>query len=41
MGGGGISAARLRGKMPSHDETEVPWHQDNSYWEPRLTLLAR
>ncbi|KAH8061371.1 phytanoyl-CoA dioxygenase [Aureococcus anophagefferens] len=22
--------------MPSHDETEVPWHQDNSYWEPRL-----
>lgn len=29
-------AWNLRGKMPSHDETEVPWHQDNSYWEPRL-----
>ena len=29
-------AWNLRGKMPSHGETEVPWHQDNSYWEPRL-----
>ena len=29
-------AWNLRGKMPMHGETEVPWHQDNSYWEPRL-----
>lgn len=29
-------AWNLRGKMPNHGETEVPWHQDNSYWEPRL-----
>ena len=26
----------LRAKMPSHEETVVPWHQDNSYWEPRI-----
>lgn len=29
-------AWNLRGKMPAHEETVVPWHQDNSYWEPRL-----
>eukprot|EP00039_Didymoeca_costata_P011234 m.157106 g.157106 ORF g.157106 m.157106 type:complete len:421 (+) comp15108_c0_seq3:2-1264(+) len=29
-------AWNLRGKMPSHEETVVPWHQDNSYWEPRI-----
>jgi hypothetical protein len=22
--------------MPAHEETVVPWHQDNSYWEPRI-----
>eukprot|EP01051_Picozoa_sp_SAG22_P000907 SAG22_NODE_30_length_28348_cov_12.488584_4_plen_452_part_00 len=30
------AAWNLRGKMPSHEETVVPWHQDNSYWEPRI-----
>lgn len=30
------AAWNLRGKMPSHEETVVPWHQDNSYWEPRV-----
>lgn len=25
----------LRTKMPSHAETVVPWHQDNSYYEER------
>jgi len=29
-------AWNLRGKMPQHEETVVPWHQDNSYWEPRV-----
>ena len=29
-------AWNLRGKMPAHEETVVPWHQDNSYWEPRV-----
>lgn len=29
-------AWNLRGKMPAHEETVVPWHQDNSYWEPRI-----
>eukprot|EP00658_Telonema_sp_P-2_P010493 TRINITY_DN13954_c0_g1_i3.p1 TRINITY_DN13954_c0_g1~~TRINITY_DN13954_c0_g1_i3.p1 ORF type:complete len:390 (-),score=92.31 TRINITY_DN13954_c0_g1_i3:83-1252(-) len=29
-------AWNLRGKMPGHEETVVPWHQDNSYWEPRI-----
>eukprot|EP00041_Stephanoeca_diplocostata_P030764 m.939059 g.939059 ORF g.939059 m.939059 type:complete len:443 (+) comp23823_c1_seq9:90-1418(+) len=29
-------AWNLRAKMPSHEETVVPWHQDNSYWEPRI-----
>jgi len=29
-------AWNLRGKMPKHEETVVPWHQDNSYWEPRI-----
>merc|ERR1719181_1940667 len=30
------AAWNLRGKMPAHEETVVPWHQDNSYWEPRI-----
>ena len=30
------AAWNLRGKMPAHEETVVPWHQDNSYWEPRV-----
>lgn len=30
------TAWNLRGKMPAHEETVVPWHQDNSYWEPRI-----
>jgi hypothetical protein len=30
------AAWNLRAKMPSHDQTVVPWHQDNSYWEPRI-----
>ena len=29
-------AWNLRAKMQNHEETVVPWHQDNSYWEPRL-----
>jgi phytanoyl-CoA hydroxylase len=29
-------AWNLRAKLPSHEETVVPWHQDNSYWEPRV-----
>eukprot|EP00911_Craspedida_sp_UC1_P002030 UC1_evm3s1566 len=29
-------AWNLRGKMPGHEETTVPFHQDNSYWEPRI-----
>ena len=32
-----VSAAwNLRAKMKKHEETTVPWHQDNSYWEPRI-----
>jgi len=32
-----INAAwNLRAKMQAHEETVVPWHQDNSYWEPRI-----
>ena len=30
------AAWNLRAKMPAHEQTAVPWHQDNSYWEPRL-----
>lgn len=29
-------AWNIRSKMPNHEETVVPWHQDNSYWEPRI-----
>jgi len=29
-------AWNIRSKMPNHEETVVPWHQDNSYWEPRV-----
>lgn len=29
-------AWNIRAKMPSHDETVVAWHCDNSYWEPRI-----
>ena len=29
-------AWNIRSKMPDHEETVVPWHQDNSYWEPRI-----
>jgi hypothetical protein len=32
-------AWNLRGKMPSHEETVVPWHQDNSC-ECSLLLLC-
>ena len=30
------AAWNLRAKMKKHEETTVPWHQDNSYWEPRI-----
>jgi hypothetical protein len=30
------AAWNLRAKMKQHEETTVPWHQDNSYWEPRI-----
>lgn len=30
------AAWNLRAKMPSYENTVVPWHQDNSYWEPRI-----
>jgi hypothetical protein len=30
------AAWNLRAKMQRHEETTVPWHQDNSYWEPRI-----
>ena len=30
------AAWNVRAKMPTHEETTVPWHQDNSYWEPRI-----
>ncbi len=30
------AAWNLRAKMQKHEETTVPWHQDNSYWEPRI-----
>eukprot|EP00941_MAST-03F_sp_MAST-3F-sp1_P002569 g2569.t1 len=30
------AAWNIRAKMPSHNATVVPWHQDNSYWEPRI-----
>lgn len=30
------AAWNLRAKMKNHEETTVPWHQDNSYWEPRI-----
>ena len=39
VGPGGVAlnpAWNLRAKMPSHEETVVPLHQDNSYWEPRI-----
>jgi hypothetical protein len=29
-------AWNLRAKMPGDKVTVVPWHQDNSYWEPRI-----
>jgi Phytanoyl-CoA dioxygenase (PhyH) len=29
-------AWNLRAKMPKDEVTVVPWHQDNSYWEPRI-----
>jgi len=29
-------AWNIRAKMPHDPTTVVPWHQDNSYWEPRL-----
>eukprot|EP00494_Astrolonche_serrata_P028262 UN28527 len=29
-------AWNLRVKVPQLPEAEVPWHQDNSYWEPRV-----
>ena len=29
-------AWNLRAKMQTYEETVVPWHQDNSYWEPRI-----
>lgn len=30
------AAWNLRAKVRAHEETVVPWHQDNSYWEPRI-----
>ena len=30
------AAWNLRAKMKAHEQTTVPWHQDNSYWEPRI-----